>query len=116
MQEAAVYSDDGQLLSGSMLDYALPNAEDLPMFETDRTVTPSPSNDLGVKGAGEAGTIAASPAVVNAAVDALKHFGIRHIDMPLQSEKMWRIIRDAREKQRAERSARAKVRTTGGNS
>jgi carbon-monoxide dehydrogenase large subunit len=116
MQEAAVYSDDGQLLSGSMLDYALPTAEDLPMFETDRTVTPSPSNDLGVKGVGEAGTIAASPAVVNAAVDALKHLGIRHIDMPLQPEKMWRIIREAKEKQRAERSARAKARATGGKS
>jgi carbon-monoxide dehydrogenase large subunit len=116
MQESAVYSDDGQLLSGSMLDYALPTAEDLPMFETDRTVTPSPSNDLGVKGAGEAGTIAASPAVVNAAVDALKHLGIRHIDMPLQSEKIWRIIRDAMEKQRAERSVRAKARTMGGKS
>jgi carbon-monoxide dehydrogenase large subunit len=86
------------------------------MFETDRTVTPSPSNDLGVKGAGEAGTIAASPAVVNAAVDALKHLGIRHIDMPLQSEKIWRIIRDAMEKQRAERSVRAKARTMGGKS
>jgi len=116
MQEAAVYSDDGQLLSGSMLDYALPTAEDLPMFETDRTVTPSPSNDLGVKGVGEAGTIAASPAVVNAAVDALKHLGVRHVDMPLKSEKMWRIIRDAREKLRAERSARAKKNGTGGKS
>ena len=116
MQEAAVYSDDGQLLSGSMLDYALPTAEDLPMFETDRTVTPSPSNDLGVKGVGEAGTIAASPAVVNAAVDALKHLGIRHIDMPLKSEKMWRIIRDAREKLRAERSARTKKNGMGGKS
>jgi aerobic carbon-monoxide dehydrogenase large subunit len=116
MQEAAVYSDDGQLLSGSMLDYALPTAEDLPMFETDRTVTPSPSNDLGVKGVGEAGTIAASPAVVNAAVDALKHLGVRHIDMPIKSEKMWRIIRDAKEKQRAERSARAKAAATGGKS
>jgi hypothetical protein len=92
MQERAVYSDGGQLLSGSMLDYAVPTAEDLPMFETDRTVTPSPSNDLGVKGAGEAGTIAATPAIVNAAVDALKHLGVRHIDMPLHSEKMWRII------------------------
>jgi carbon-monoxide dehydrogenase large subunit len=116
MQERAVYSDDGQLLSGSMLDYAIPTAEDLPMFETDRTVTPSPSNDLGVKGAGEAGTIAATPAIVNAAVDALKHLGVRHIDMPLHSEKMWRIIRDAREKQRAERSTRAKQRETGGKS
>ena len=116
MQERAVYSDDGQLLSGSMLDYAVPTAEDLPMFETDRTVTPSPSNDLGVKGAGEAGTIAATPAIVNAAVDALKHLGVRHIDMPLHSEKMWRIIRDAREKQRAERSTRAKQRETGGKS
>jgi carbon-monoxide dehydrogenase large subunit len=114
MQEAAVYSEDGQLLSGSMLDYALPTAEDLPMFETDRTVTPSPSNDLGVKGVGEAGTIAASPAVINAVVDALKHLGVRHIDMPLQSEKVWRILRDAREDLRAERSARASAARSGG--
>lgn len=96
LQEIAVYSDDGQLLSGSMLDYAVPNAEDMPSFETYRTVTPSPVNSLGVKGAGEAGTIAASPAIINAAVDALKHLGVRHIDMPLTPERVWRVINEAK--------------------
>ncbi len=94
--EGAVYNEYGDLLTGSMLDYAIPTAEDLPLFETYRTVTPSPVNDLGVKGAGEAGTIAASPAIVNAAVDALKHLGIRHIDMPLSSERLWSAIKDAK--------------------
>lgn len=103
LQEVAVYGENGQLLTGSMLDYAVPTAEDLPSFETARTVTPSPVNSLGVKGAGEAGTIAASPAVVNAAVDALAHLGVRHVDMPLSSERMWRTINEAR-------AARSKVR------
>ena len=96
LQERAVYSDEGQLLTGSMLDYAMPIAEDFPRFETYRTVTPSPVNKLGVKGAGEAGTIAASPAIVNAAVDALKHLGVRHLDMPLLPELVWRAMRDAK--------------------
>ena len=96
LQEEAVYDDSGQLLTGSMMDYAVPKAEDLPSFEVERTVTPSPSNPMGVKGAGETGTIAASPAVINAVVDALSPFGIRHIDMPAKSEKVWRAIRDAR--------------------
>ena len=95
LQEQAVYSDNGQLLSGSMLDYAVPTAEDIPTFDTDRTVTPTNVNPLGVKGAGETGTIACSPAIVNAAVDALSHLGVRHMDMPLTSEKVWRTIRDA---------------------
>ena len=69
--EGAVYDDQGQLLSGSMLDYALPKASRLPTFELDETVTPSPVNSLGVKGIGEAGTIGSTPAVVNAVVDAL---------------------------------------------
>ena len=92
MQEHAGYDSDGQLVTGSMLDYALPTAEDLPSFETYRTETPSPVNRLGVKGAGEAGTIAASPAVVNAVVDALKHLGVRHVDMPVVPEKVWHLI------------------------
>ena len=96
LQEGAVYGENGQLLSGSLLDYALPTAEHLPKFETYRTVTPSPVNSLGVKGAGEAGTIAASPTIVNAVVDALKHLGIHHIDMPLLPERMWRTIREAK--------------------
>ncbi len=96
LQEQAVYSEDGQLLSGSMMDYALPTAEDVPTFELDRTVTPTDVNPMGVKGAGETGTIACSPAIVNAAVDALSHLGVRHVDMPLTAEKMWRTIRDAK--------------------
>ena len=112
LQEQAVYNDNGQLLSGSMLDYAVPTAEDLPSYETDRTVTPTNVNPLGVKGAGETGTIACSPAIVNAAVDALAHLGVRHVDMPLTPEKMWRTIRDARAAQTAVRQARAAARTT----
>ena len=69
-----------------------PKAENVPSFETARTVTPSPANPLGVKGAGETGTIAASPAVINAVVDALSPFGVRHLDMPAKSEKVWRLI------------------------
>jgi carbon-monoxide dehydrogenase large subunit len=71
------------------VDYALPTAAELPSFETDRTETPSPTNSLGVKGIGEAGTIAATAAVVNAAVDALSHLGIRHLEMPLQPARVW---------------------------
>ncbi|HEY8478082.1 MAG TPA: molybdopterin cofactor-binding domain-containing protein [Chloroflexota bacterium] len=94
--EAAVYGEDGQLLSGSLMDYALPKADDLPTIETDRTETPSPVNALGVKGVGETGTIAATPAVVNAVVDALAPFGVKHIDMPLWPERVWRAIQQAR--------------------
>ena len=96
LQEEAVYDESGQLLTGSMMDYAVPTAEDFPSFELDRTVTPSPVNPMGVKGAGETATIAASPAVINAVVDALSPFGVRHIDMPAKPEKVWRLIRDAR--------------------
>ena len=108
LQECAVYSDDGQLLTGSMMDYAVPTAEDFPSFEVGRTVTPTTVNALGAKGAGETGTIAASPAVVNAAVDALKHLGVKHLNMPLSSERMWRTIQDAKEERRARRSAAAR--------
>jgi aerobic carbon-monoxide dehydrogenase large subunit len=93
--EGAVYDDHGQLLTRSMMEYALPKASDLPPFETAHTETPSPVNPLGVKGAGETGTIAATPAVVNAVVDALAPFGIRHLDMPLTPPRVWRAIRDA---------------------
>ncbi|MBI3971879.1 MAG: molybdopterin-dependent oxidoreductase [Chloroflexi bacterium] len=93
--EEAVYDENGQLLTGTMMDYAVPKAADLPKFELARTVTPSPHNPLGIKGIGEAGTIAASPAVVNAVVDALSPLGIKHIDMPLKPEKVWRAIEQA---------------------
>ena len=97
--EGAVYDDSGQLLTGSMMDYALPKADLLPMYETDRTVTPTPVNPLGIKGAGETGTIAATPAVVNAVVDALAGLGVDHIEvMPLTPERVWNVIRAAKAK------------------
>ena len=79
-------------MSGSFMDYAIPRTDCLPNFELDNTVTPSPSNPLGVKGVGEAGTIASSPAVVNAVMDALSPFGVTHLDMPLTSQKIWNAI------------------------
>jgi carbon-monoxide dehydrogenase large subunit len=94
--EGAVYSDDGQLLTGSMLDYALPKASKLPSFELDQTVTPSPVNPLGVKGVGEAGTIASTAAVANAVIDALSPLGIRHLDMPFTPPKVWAAIQAAK--------------------
>jgi carbon-monoxide dehydrogenase large subunit len=93
--EEAVYDANGQLLSGSMLDYALPRASWLPGFELDETVTPSPVNPLGIKGVGEAGAIASTPAAVNAVIDALAPLGVRHLDMPLTSQTVWRAIAGA---------------------
>ena len=90
--EEAVYNDDGQLMTGSFLDYALPRAIDFPRFELHATVTPTPVNPLGAKGVGEAGTLGSTPCVVNAAVDALSVFGITHVDMMLRPEKLWSII------------------------
>ena len=92
MIEEAVYDSDGQLLTGSLMDYAIPRATDFPRFELSNTVTPSPINPLGVKGIGEAATIGSTPCIVNAAVDALSEFGVNHIDMMLRPEKLWRII------------------------
>jgi aerobic carbon-monoxide dehydrogenase large subunit len=98
--EEAVYDgDSGQLVSGSMMDYTLPKADMLPFYETDRTETPTPVNPLGVKGAGETGTIASTPAVVNAVVDALSGFGVDHIDaMPMTSERVWKTVQAAKSK------------------
>ena len=92
MIEEAVYNEDGQLLTGSFMDYALPRATNFPMFEMHSTYTPTPVNPLGAKGVGEAGTLGSTPAVVCAAVDALSEFGVKHIDMMLRPEKLWRII------------------------
>jgi carbon-monoxide dehydrogenase large subunit len=96
--EGAVYDEEsGQLVSGSLMDYALPKADMLPMYETARTETPTPVNPLGIKGAGETGTIASTPAVVNAVVDALSGFGIDHIEtMPLTPERVWKTIQAAK--------------------
>lgn len=90
--EHAIYNDNGQLLSGTLMDYAVPRADSFPLFETNRTETPSPLNPIGVKGIGEAATIGSTPAVVNAVVDALSHLGIRNLDMPLTAEKVWQAV------------------------
>ena len=92
MIEEAVYSDEGQLLTGSFMDYAMPRATDFPRFEMVSTVTPTPVNPLGAKGVGEAGTLGSTPCIVNAAVDALSDFGVKHVDMMLRPEKLWRLI------------------------
>jgi carbon-monoxide dehydrogenase large subunit len=96
MIEEAVYDDSGQLVTGSFMDYALPRATDFPRFELHSTVTPTPVNPLGAKGVGEAGTLGSTPSIVSAAVDALSGFGVKHIDMMLRPEKLWRIIHGAR--------------------
>jgi carbon-monoxide dehydrogenase large subunit len=90
LYEGAEFDDNGQLVTGSMQDYTVPKAEHIPEMETDSTCTPSPVNPLGVKGVGEAGTIAAPQAVVNAVCDALEPHGVEHIDMPLKAERVWR--------------------------
>jgi len=95
LMEEVVYDESGQLVTGSLMDYAMPTAADLPRFELDHTVTPTPVNPLGAKGVGEAGTIGSTPAVANAVIDAL---GVRHVDMPMKAEKIWRIIQEQRAK------------------
>ncbi|MDX6571779.1 MAG: aerobic carbon-monoxide dehydrogenase large subunit, partial [Gaiellales bacterium] len=96
LYEETVYDADGQNITGTLVDYLIPSAAELPRYDTARTVTPSPSNPLGVKGIGEAGTIAASAAVVNAAVDALSGLGIRHLEMPMQPGRVWEAIQQAK--------------------
>ncbi|MDA8370970.1 MAG: xanthine dehydrogenase family protein molybdopterin-binding subunit [Nocardiopsaceae bacterium] len=92
LYEEAVYDTEGNLVTSTMADYLLPSAADLPDFTTDRTVTPSTTNPLGVKGVGEAGTIASTPAVVNAVVDALRPYGVRDVPMPCTPERVWRAV------------------------
>lgn len=94
--EHGVYSNDGQLLTGSMMDYAMPKASGLVTSKVGRIETPSPHNPLGVKGAGEMGTIAGTATIANAVMDALAPLGIKHLDMPLTSQKIWQAIQDAK--------------------
>src|SRR5208282_2015091 len=96
LYEEVVYDENGQLITASLMDYAVPKAHMLPHYELESTVTPSPVNILGVKGVGEAGTIGSTPCVVNAVLDALKPLGIHELDMPLKPEKVWRAIQEAR--------------------
>ncbi len=95
LYEEAIYDEDGNLLTSSMMNYLVPSATEVPSFELDRTVTPSPTNPMGVKGIGEAGTIASTPAVINAVVDALSHLGVRDVEMPASPENVWKAIRNA---------------------
>jgi len=94
LYEEAIYDAEGNLVTGSMVDYLVPSAVDLPEFVTDRTETPATSNPLGVKGVGEAGTIASTPAVVSAVIDAVRHFGVEEIRMPCTPERVWRAINE----------------------
>jgi carbon-monoxide dehydrogenase large subunit len=91
--ECAVHDEQGNLITGNLMEYALPRAESLPSYECHRTETPTPVNPLGAKGVGEAATIGSTPAVVNAVVDALSHKGVRHVDTPLTPEKIWSLLR-----------------------
>ncbi len=96
--EEAVHDDAGTLVSASFVDYLVPTAADMISYETDHTTTPSLTNTLGTKGVGEAGTIASTPAVVNAVVDALRPMGVQDVRMPCTPERVWRAINEAREK------------------
>ncbi len=96
LYEEAMYDSSGNLITASLADYLIPSSADLPTFTTARTTTPSTLNPLGVKGVGEAGTIASTPAVVNAVVDALRSFGVKDIEMPCTPDRVWRAIQEAR--------------------
>ncbi|HTD80343.1 MAG TPA: molybdopterin cofactor-binding domain-containing protein [Chloroflexota bacterium] len=93
--ERVHYDPDGQLLSGSLGDYAIPRAEDMPPLIVDHTVTPTPFNPLGAKGVGEAGTNGCPPAIANAVIDALSPLGIRHLDLPYSPDRVWQAIQAA---------------------
>ena len=95
MWEELIYNDEGQIVNGTLMDYAVPKAHLLPEFRLERTVTPTPVNPMGVKGVGEAGTIASTPCMVNAVCDALSPLGVKHIDMPLKPERVWRAMQQA---------------------
>ena len=92
--EEISYDENGNIPGGSFMDYLLPTAMETPHWETDKTVTPSPHHPLGAKGVGESATVGAPPAIVNAVVDALAHLGVRHIDIPITPEKVWKLLRD----------------------
>ncbi len=103
--EEVVYDDEGALRTGSMVDYLVPTMNEMPEIELDRTVTPTPVNELGVKGIGEAGTIASSACIINAICDALAPLGVEHVDMPASPDRLWKTIREARSHQAAPAAA-----------
>ena len=95
LMEVAAYDETGQLLTGSFMDYAMPRAQDFPMFEVNYNEIPCTTNPLGIKGAGEAGSVGAPPAIVNAIVDALSDYGVAHMEMPVTAHQIWKIIHGA---------------------
>ncbi|QKG24932.1 xanthine dehydrogenase family protein molybdopterin-binding subunit [Actinomadura verrucosospora] len=114
LYEEAVYDADGNLTTTTMADYLIPSAADLPSFTTDRTETPATSNPMGVKGVGEAGTIASTPAVVNAIVDALRPFGVDDVPMPCTPERVWRALRSESQPDTADPGAGGGLGSAGG--
>jgi carbon-monoxide dehydrogenase large subunit len=96
LYERVVFADNGELLSSSLLDYAVPKAAMLPEYELDMIATPSPNNPLGAKGIGEAGCVSAPPAILNAVLDALRPLGVKSLEMPLTPERVWRAINSER--------------------
>jgi carbon-monoxide dehydrogenase large subunit len=98
LMEDIKFDEQGQILTGSFMDYAMPRASDLIGFHVESNPVPTKTNPLGVKGAGEAGSVGALPAVTNALVDALSVLGIKHIDLPATPDRLWRVIRDAHSK------------------
>jgi carbon-monoxide dehydrogenase large subunit len=108
--EGAFYDENGNLITASLADYLLPTAPDVPLYVTDRTVTPSTTHPLGTKGVGEAGAIASTPAVMNGIIDALRHLGVKDVLMPATPQTVWRAI------QAASASPAAVASATGGAS
>jgi carbon-monoxide dehydrogenase large subunit len=105
LYEEVVYDEDGNLVTGTMVDYLVPGAPEVPSFTLDRTEVPSPTNPMGVKGIGESGAIAAQPAVINAVIDALSHEGVTHIDMPASPFRVWQALQEARGRTAGSRDA-----------
>ena len=99
--EGAVYDADGQLVTGSFMDYAMPRAHDAPMIEVASHPVPTKTNPIGAKGCGEAGTSGGLPAAANAVIDALSEYGIKHLEMPMTPARIWQAIQEAKGKQRA---------------
>ena len=89
-----VFDENGQLMNASFMDYLLPTAVETPNWELGKTITPSPHHPLGAKGVGESPTVGAPPAIANAVVDALWHLGVRHIDIPITPQKVWKLLRE----------------------
>jgi len=93
LYEEISYDDEGNISGGSFMDYYVPTALETPHWETDKTTTPSPHHPFGAKGVGESATVGAPPAIANAVVDALRHLGVTHLDIPITPEKVWQILK-----------------------